>query len=87
VAWVLDYLGAHFGGTAWEATTTPQPEEARTLRLDSSKAQVLLGWKPCWSIKRALDETARWYRAYLAGTDMGQETLKQIYAYIAEAEK
>lgn len=84
VSWVLDYLGAHFGGTAWEATTAPQPQETQTLRLDSSKAQLLLGWKPCWSITRALDETAWWYRAYLEGAEMELETLKQIHGYTAE---
>lgn len=39
--------------------------EARMLHLDSSKATKELGWSPLWSLDKAVDETARWYRNWL----------------------
>lgn len=39
--------------------------EANFLYLDSSKAQRLLGWRPCWRLERTLSETARWYQEVL----------------------
>ena len=50
------------------ALETPEQEavhEARSLKLDSSRAKLLLGWKPRLTLDESLTLTARWYRAYL----------------------
>lgn len=55
------------------------PHEAGILRLDSTKAQVQLGWRPRLSIGEAIDWTVEWYRAYAAGnTDLRKLSERQI---------
>lgn len=61
------------------------PYEAKTLRLDCSKAARELGWRGVWSARRALEVTADWYRAfYETGT---VETARQFRLYLDAAEK
>lgn len=59
--------------------------EAQELRLDSSRAQSLLGWHPRWDIERAVHESVRWHQALRAGADMHEFTLGQIREYQAIA--
>lgn len=50
---------------AWEPRLQPdQPHEAGNLRLDSSRARQVLGWRPVFGLESAVRETVRWYRAY-----------------------
>ena len=42
------------------------PEEAQSLRLDSSKSVDRLGWKPVLPLEDAIDWSVQWYRAVLA---------------------
>jgi CDP-glucose 4,6-dehydratase len=55
--------------------------EARSLKLDSSRARARLGWEPRWSLHEGLDATIAWYRALHAGEDMAAVTAAQIEAY------
>ena len=57
------------------------PYEAKLLRLDAAKATVGLGWRPLWSIERALSATVEWYRAHREGGDVRQLTRHQIAAF------
>lgn len=59
----------------------PGPHEAKMLRLDSSKAEEKLGWKPRWDIETALERSAAWHRSWRSGDDMQQITLEQIAEY------
>lgn len=56
-------------------------KEALTLRLDSSKARALLGWRPKWDIETTLARTADWYNAFWNKADMRAFTLSQIEDY------
>ena len=55
--------------------------EARYLKLDSSRARSLLGWRPRWGLGEALDATVAWYRALHAGAGMSAVTAEQIETY------
>ncbi|MDE3200073.1 MAG: CDP-glucose 4,6-dehydratase [Acidobacteriota bacterium] len=68
-------------GAAWKSDGGPSPHEARTLRLDASKANAELGWKPHLRIETALDWTLNWYLSWDRGDDLKQKTLAQIAAY------
>jgi CDP-glucose 4,6-dehydratase len=59
----------------------PRPHEARYLKLDSSRARSLLGWRPRWGLGEGLDATVAWYRALGEGEDMAVLTAEQIDAY------
>ncbi len=59
--------------------------EAKTLRVDSSLAREKLHWKPCWSATQAIEQTAKWYKAYLAGNqDMRAFSERQLADYRSE---
>lgn len=58
--------------------------EAHYLRLDSSKARTLLGYRPRLNVEDAVELTISWYRAVeLEGADVLQMTLDQIDSYLA----
>jgi CDP-glucose 4,6-dehydratase len=83
VAWIADRVAARVGGAAWHPDDAPHPHEAHTLRLDSSRARTLLGWRPRWSLDMALDRTIDWHLAWRQGQDMAAVSLGQIEAYEA----
>lgn len=84
VKWIIEYLGMHFKDISWQAISSLQPREALSLKLDSSKARLYLGWKPVWHIEKALDKTIEWYRAYFEGKDMKYISITQLHEYELE---
>lgn len=87
VAWVVDALLQRWPAPAsvtFAAGELGGPETA-ALRLDSSRARRVLGWRPAWPLERALDMTVDWYRAFAAGEDVRSVTLAQIERYEADA--
>ncbi|HUU29642.1 MAG TPA: CDP-glucose 4,6-dehydratase [archaeon] len=67
-----------------------QPHEANWLKLDCSKALIQLGWRPCYTVSRALEQTIQWYRNYYAGMSqkkLKEFTLGQINQYQVEKSK
>lgn len=59
----------------------PDLHEAAVLRLDSSKAQVRLGWQPQLSLAAAVEMTAEWYRGFHDGRAMADLSAGQIARY------
>lgn len=79
VQWVVERLAAAWGDGARSGLDPQQhPHEAGYLKLDSSKAQALLGWESRLDLDTALRWTTQWYRAYFAGNDVRAITLDQI---------
>ena len=75
VSWIADRLSALWGdGAGWDMARGPQPYEATCLKLDSSKARALLGWRPAWLLEKGLSETVSWHRAALRNEDMREVT-------------
>ena len=62
-------------------TAVSQKHEANILRLDITKARVLLDWQPQLSLDECLKWTADWYGAFLRGQDIKQITKDQIGVY------
>ena len=76
---VMDRFAAAWGdGAAWDdvSETSTGPHEAKLLKLDASKAQTLLGWRPVLSLERCLELSATWYRQHAAGA--GADTLRAL---------
>jgi CDP-glucose 4,6-dehydratase len=48
---------------AWETQGDAGPHEANFLKLDCSKAKAVLGWKPRWDIKTAVEKTVEFAKA------------------------
>lgn len=59
--------------------------EAGLLRLDSSRARQLLGWRPHWSLDDCLRRTVDWHTAWQRGDDMRVATLAQLAGYRGQA--
>lgn len=80
---LADHLCQAWGaGAAWQHEAGEHPHEAALLRLDSTKARTRLDWRPRWSLAKALEATADWHRACLAGEDCRAKALDQIREYL-----
>ncbi len=72
-----------WGFDSWTAVADePDPlPEAGLLRLDSTLANVKLGWHPRMTFREAVNATVDWYREYQSGGAVEAFTLGQIGAY------
>ena len=59
------------------------PHEANFLKLDCSKSKSVLGWKPHWGIKTAVQKIVEWEKDVQAGTPAAEITDRQIKEYFA----
>jgi len=64
-------------GICWTTQGNKGPHEANFLKLDCSKAKAVLGWKPKWDIKTAVEKTVAFAKCK---TD--EEKLKCIVSQI-----
>jgi CDP-glucose 4,6-dehydratase len=84
VAHVVQALTALWGaGARWKDASGQNPHEATFLKLDSSKANFRLGWRPRLHFEEALRLTAAWHRHDLGhpATSMRDFTMGQIREY------
>lgn len=85
VEWIADELARLWGGGArWEQDPGSHPHEAHSLRLDSARARLRLGWRPRLALPQALEWVVEWYRGVAAGGDARALTLAQIRRYQGE---
>nr|WP_325212010.1 CDP-glucose 4,6-dehydratase [uncultured Oscillibacter sp.] len=71
-------------GARWEHTGDSGPHEAAVLRLDCSKLQSVLGWRPRWRVDRAVEETVAWTKAWLSGRSVPAFMEEQIREFFSE---
>ena len=82
VDWIVDQLIDMSGkNISWQQDTNFSPHEAHYLRLDSTKAINVLGWRPKWSIGEAIKNTSIWYKKDNEGNDARNISLEQIQIY------
>jgi CDP-glucose 4,6-dehydratase len=84
VARIVDLLGEHWPTTTtarWIRDLDAHPSEEVQLRLDASKAMLLLGWQPMLPLGLALEWVADWYRGLAAGGDAASLCDTQLAAY------
>jgi CDP-glucose 4,6-dehydratase len=84
VSRLADTLAAIWGnGAQWQHVGSDDLHEATFLKLDSSKARTLLGWRPRLGFDDALKMTVDWYKADLerSASSMRDFTLGQIRDY------
>jgi CDP-glucose 4,6-dehydratase len=81
VRWIVERLAEMRQDVRWECTGTGQLHEANYLKLDSSKANIRLGWRPRWELQSALKKTLEWHEAWRKNQDMRLITLAQIADY------
>jgi len=82
VEWIVERLCTLWGdGASWRQNVAIGPHEANYLKLDCSKAQIKLAWKPVWDLEKALIRIVSWHQAFAARKDMRSETISQINEY------
>jgi CDP-glucose 4,6-dehydratase len=82
-AWPVERIATKFAsmwarGASWIKDGTAGVHEAHYLKLDSSKARAILGWKPYLNVETALEWTLAWYRRCEDAADMASFTRAQI---------
>lgn len=71
-------------GATWKNVSEANaPHEANFLKLDCSKSKSVLGWKPHWGIKTAVEKIVEWEKNIRAGTPAAEITDSQIKEYFA----
>lgn len=86
VRWIIERMAEMRQDVKWQCDEVLQPHEAHYLKLDSSKAKILLGWQARWRLQTALQKTLEWHQAWRKGDNMHIFTLKQIAQYQAASE-
>jgi CDP-glucose 4,6-dehydratase len=79
VGTVADDLSRLWGdGAGWRQDGGEHPHEASYLRLDCTKANARLGWRPALALDDALALSVDWYKQLGRGADMRKLSLSQI---------
>lgn len=79
---LVELFSKYWGNVAWESRPEPGPHEANFLKLDCSKLKTVFGWHPRWNLEKAVEETVRWSKCYLAGEDVRKCMDAQIESYL-----
>jgi CDP-glucose 4,6-dehydratase len=81
VRWIVQHMTTAWGSPGWEQAGGPQPHEAKLLRLDCAKAYAELGWRPAFTLDKALNRIVEWHRHVAAGGDAREISLAQLDDY------
>ena len=65
----------------WNLDRDQNPHEAKSLKLDCSKARNILKWSPKLSLSVTLEWIIEWYRNYQQDKDMRYYTESEISRY------
>lgn len=75
-------------GLNWEnQAEINAPHEDNFLKLDCSKIKSVLGWKPVWNVRIAVEKTVEWARAWLKNDNIAQVMDRQICEYLYDYER
>jgi CDP-glucose 4,6-dehydratase len=83
VKWVVEKMISDWGEGSFRIAEDADHHEAHLLRLDTSKATSVLGWRPTWGLEAALASIIDWYRRTNHGEDPRLVTMEQLENHIA----
>ncbi|WP_321777738.1 CDP-glucose 4,6-dehydratase [Sulfurimonas sp.] len=82
---VVKNVKNHWGKIDYEIHRNPnQLHEANLLKLDCSKAHIILKWKDVWNSATTFEKTVKWYKAYYE-EDKTTLTSQDLQSYISDA--
>ncbi|QHG92178.1 CDP-glucose 4,6-dehydratase [Sulfurimonas sp. CVO] len=82
---VVKNVKKHWDKIDYEINKDPnQLHEANLLKLDCSKAHILLKWKDVWSSEITFEKTVKWYKAYYEN-DKALLTNDDLESYVVDA--
>lgn len=90
---IVELVVNEWGSGGWDDVSVSHNaslHEATFLKLDCTKANTLLRWRPIYSVEESVTQTVEWYRHHhVAGKSFPayEFTVSQIESYMAKAEK
>lgn len=81
---VLLQMKLHWPELEWFEDSIAQVHEANWLTLDSSAAQVQLGWNPVWGFEETAQHTAEWYKRFYLNQQVISQQQLEIYIHNAQ---
>lgn len=83
---IADMAVSLWDGAKWEVESKNHTGfyETKTLRLDNSKACLLLGWRPVLGVKKAMEMTFEWYLDYYKFKRSVSETMDFQISFFEE---
>lgn len=83
---LVDQVLRHWPGKWSAKVEAGAPTEEPRLRLDSTRAETVLGWRPRWDFAETVARTVDWYRAVADNPTVAPDlTRRQISEYMALA--
>ncbi len=84
---VVKNVKKHWDKIDYEINSDPhQLHEANLLKLDCSKAHILLKWKDVWDSETTFEKTVKWYKSYYEN-DKVFLTHEDLASYLADAKE
>lgn len=83
VEWIVERFCTKWPGASYVVDKTLHHHEAHYLKLDISKSRTELGFRPRWSIDRAIDSIVQWTQAFRKNENLREICLSQIAEYEA----
>ncbi|WP_086234146.1 CDP-glucose 4,6-dehydratase [Campylobacter devanensis] len=81
---VVKNVKKHWDKIDYQINQDPnQPHEANLLKLDCSKAHILLKWQDVWDSQTTFEKSVKWYKAYYENNQI--LTSDDLESYIADA--
>jgi CDP-glucose 4,6-dehydratase len=81
VDWILDKMILKWPDASWKLDQNSSPHEAGFLKLDITKAESKLGWRPVWGLSYTLERIVSWHKAWLDREDLQTICLAEIKEY------
>ena len=82
VEWLLNRIIESWSKPAsWALDKGANPHEAKFLKLDCSKAEFYLNWKPRWHAEETIIKIVAWHEAWKDGQNMQDYCLQEINEY------
>lgn len=71
-----------WGEGSWSLDKKEHPKESKILKLNCSKSNKKLNWKPKLKLNETLEMTVNWYKDYFNNKDLTRTTENQIERYL-----
>lgn len=82
---LVSIFAHHWGtGFSWKIESDNGPRESNFLKLDISKIQSSMGWKPRWTIDEAVEKTVEWTQNWLNDGNVAEEMNHEISVYLSD---
>ncbi len=80
---IVETLSSNWGeGASWFLSEGKHPHEAHYLKLDCSKAEMRLDWRPVWPLEDTLNKIVNWQKSWLQGDCMRDHSINEINDYM-----